>query len=194
MVTDKKLMLVLLKDFTRTHTVTSLARELRLSRVGTWKVLKKLEAEKFILMKPIGSGRTSTSIIKINWDNLLVEKAIALYLTEESIKQRRWRVNFAALEKEVDFLMLYGSILTSPQHANDIDILGVAKRSRFVKIQNILDEIQKTENKKIHAINFTMSEFKKELQHNNKAFIDAVKKGVILFGQENFVKFMKNVH
>ena len=192
MATDKKIMLVLLKDFTKKHTITSLAKELKLSRVGIWKILKKLEAEEYILIESIGSGKTSTSIIKINWENLLVEKALALYLTEESIKQRRWRVNFVELEKEVDFLVLYGSIISFPQQANDIDVLGIAKKNKFVKIQNILDEIQKTENKKIHIINFTILEFMKELQNNNKAFIDAIKKGVILFGQENFVKFMKN--
>jgi DNA-binding Lrp family transcriptional regulator len=192
MVTDKKLMLELLKDFTRKHTISSLAKELNLSRVGTWKILKKLEAEKYILIESVGSGKTSTSIIKINWDSLLVEKALALYLTEESIKQRRWRVNFAELEKEVDFLILYGSIINSPQQANDIDVLGIAKKNKFVKIQKVIDKIQKTESRKIHLIDFTGSEFRKELQNNNKAFIDAIKKGVILFGQEEFIKFMKN--
>ena len=192
METTKKIILVLLKDFTRKHTITSLAKELKLSRVGIWKILKKLEAGKYIVIESVGSGRTSTSIIKINWDNLLVEKALALYLAEESINQRRWRVNFAELEKEVEFLILYGSIATSPQQANDIDVLGIAKRNKFVKIQKILEKIQKIESKKIHMINFISSEFRKELKNNNKAFIDAVKKGIILFGQENFVGFMKN--
>lgn len=192
MITDKRLMLVLLKDFTRKHTITSLSKELKLSRVGVWKILKKLEVEKYISIESVGSGKTSTFIIKINWDNLLVEKALALYLTEESIRQRRWRVNFAELEKEVDFLILYGSIVTSHQQANDIDVLGIAKKNKFVKIQKIIDKIQKTESKKIHLIDFTASEFRKELQNNNKAFIDAIKNGVILFGQEIFVKFMKN--
>ncbi|MFH1638164.1 MAG: hypothetical protein ABIB71_07090 [Candidatus Woesearchaeota archaeon] len=192
MVTGKKLMLVLLKDFTRTHTITSLAKELKLSRVGTWKIIKKLEAEEYTLIESVGSGKTSTSIIKINWDNLLVEKALALYLTEESIKQRRWRVNFAELEKEVEFLVLYGSIVTSPQQADDIDILTIAKKNKFVKNQKIINEIQKTESKKIHLIDFTPHGFRKELKNNNKAFVDAIKKGIILFGQESFAKFMKN--
>lgn len=192
METNKKLMLVLLKDFTTKHTITSLAKELNVSRVGIWKILKKLEAEKYILVESVGSGKTSTSIIKINWDNLLAEKALALYLTEEAIKQRRWRLNFAELEKEADFIVLYGSIVYSPRQASDIDILGIAKKNKFVKIQKITDKIQKTESKKIHLIDFTASELKKELQNNNKAFIDAIKKGVILFGQENFIKFMRN--
>ena len=41
----KKIILSLLKDFTRKTTITFLAQELKVSRVGIWKVLKKLEAE-----------------------------------------------------------------------------------------------------------------------------------------------------
>ena len=193
MTTDKKLMLVLMKDFTEKHTITSLAKELKLSRVGIWKILKKLEAEKYILIDSVGTGKTSTSIIKINWDNLLVEKALSLYLAEESVKKRRWRVNFSGLEKEVDFLILYGGIITSPKQANDIDVLVIAKKNKFVKIQKTLDKIQKTELKKIHAIDFTAQEFRKELEENNRAFIDAVRKGIVLFGQERFIKFVKKL-
>ncbi len=192
METVKKVMLVLLKDFSLRHTITSLARELKISRVGMWKIVKRLESDKYILIEGVGCGKTSTAIIKINWDNLLVEKALSFYLTEESIKQRRWRVNFAELEKEVVFLILYGGILTSVQQANDIDIIGIAKKNKFVRIQKVIDKIQKMETKRIHAINFVSSEFRKELQNNNKAFIDAIKKGIILFGQENFINFMKN--
>ncbi|MBI5060780.1 MAG: hypothetical protein HZB67_00530, partial [Candidatus Aenigmarchaeota archaeon] len=132
METSKEVMLVLLKDFSKRHTITSLADELKLSRVGMWKILKKLEAEKFVLIESVGTGRTSTSIIKINWRNALVEKALVFYLAEESVKQRRWGVNLAELETEVDFLILYGSILTSPQQANDIDLIGTAKKKKFV--------------------------------------------------------------
>lgn len=189
----KNVLLHLLKDFSSTHTITTLAKELGLSRVGIWKILKKLEEGKYISLKPVGKGKTSTSIVKINWENQLVEKTLSLYLTEEAIKQRRWQVNFAELEKVIDFAILYGSILYSPQEAEDIDIVGVAPKKSFVKIQIVIDKAQKTQSKKIHAINFTESEFKTELQKANKAFIDAVKKGVILFGQESFVKFMREM-
>ena len=33
-------------------------------------------------------------------------------------------------------------------------------------------------------------EFKDELKKQNKAYIDALKKGIILFGQDNFIKFI----
>jgi len=190
---SKKVMLLLLKDFSNTHTITSIANELELSRVGAWKILKRLESEQYIKLEPVGSGKTSTYTVKMNWDNLLVKKSLALYLTKEALEQRRWRANFAELEECVDFVIMYGSIIQSPKQAKDIDIVGVAEKKGFVKIQSSLDKVQKTLDKKIHVINFTESEFKKELQKPNKAFIDTVRRGVILFGQENFVEFMKKV-
>lgn len=192
---SKKIVVQLFKDFSLPHTVTSLAKELRVSRVGVWKIVKKLEVDNFINIIPAGAGKTSTFLVTINWKNILVEKSLSLFLTEEALAQRRWRANFAELEKSVDFLILYGSILHAPHEANDIDLIGViSQKNKFVKIQQSIDIIQKTQSKKIHLINFTESEFKQELLKPNKVFISAIKKGVILFGQENFIQFMKGVH
>lgn len=191
--TTKKVLLHLLKDFSNTHTITTLAKELGLSRVGIWKILKKLEGNRYIILKTVGTGKTSASIITLDWQNPLIEKLLSLYLTEETLKQRRWHVNFAELEKITEFVILYGSILHYPQQASDIDVLGITSQKNFIKIQNVVDKAQKTQSKKIHTINFTEREFKIELKKQNKAFIDAIKKGVILFGQENFVKFMRNM-
>ncbi len=191
--TDKRLTLFLLKDFSRTHTITSLAKELGMSRVGVWKILKQLGSKKIIKLKTVGSGKTSTSIITVNFDNILTKKSLALYLTEESLAQERWQSNFSDLETETEFVILFGSILHFAKEANDIDIVIVAKTRNFIKIQKILDKIQKSEIRKIHNINFTEEEFRKELENKNKAFIEAIKKGTILFGQEKFVDFMKKV-
>ena len=90
-------------------------------------------------------------------------------------------------------MILYGSTLYSPKQANDIDLICVAQKRKFIKIQSITDMIQKVECKKIHMVNFTKTEFKQELKKPNKAFLDAIKKGVVLFGQEEFIKFMKGV-
>jgi len=188
----KNIMLVLLKDFSKLHTITTLAKDLKLSRVGIWKILKKLESDDYIKLISIGNGKTTTSIIKINLDNVLVEKSLILYLTEEALEQKRWVSNFNDLEKKVEFSILYGSILYSPKDAKDIDIINISNKKKFVEIQKTIDKTQKIQLKKIHALNFTQEEFRKELK--NPAFIDAIKKGVILFGQENFVKFMKKVN
>ncbi|MCK5449887.1 winged helix-turn-helix transcriptional regulator [Candidatus Pacearchaeota archaeon] len=190
----QKILIILLKDFTKSHTITSLAKEIGMSRTGVWKTLKKMETEKLIILFPIGSGKTSIFNIKLNWDNIITLKNLEIFLTKESIKNQRWTHNFAEIEKKVDFLIIYGSILQTPKQANDIDILSVvSNNNNFIDIEKVTAKIQKIQIKKIHALNFTEQELKNELTKPNKALIDAIKKGTVLFGQEKFIKFIKSI-
>lgn len=187
----QEIMTILLRDFGN-HTATSLSKELKMSRWGTWKILKRLEKDKLIEIDPIGAGKTSTSIIRLNWDNVLAEKTLALALTQEALEYKRWTHDFSNLLEEVDFLILYGSILYGKE-ANDIDIIGIAKERKLAEINDIIFKIQQTQNKKIHSINLTSKEFRQELKKPNKALIDAVKRGIVLFGQENFIRLIKKL-
>ena len=99
---NKKILKVLLKDFTINQTITSLAKETGISRVGMWKVLKKLEKENLVLLSKIGTGKTSTNSIRLNWGNPVFDKTLALILTEEAVKNQRWINNFAEIEVNCD--------------------------------------------------------------------------------------------
>lgn len=192
--TNTRILKILLKDFAIKPTITSLAKEAGISRVGMWKALKRLQYERLVILSPIGTGKTSAYNALLNWGNPLVEKTLALSLTEDALKNERWRHNFAELEDKVDFLILYGSILDPKREANDIDILGaVSNRRNFTRIEKAIARIQKTQYKKVHALNFTQTELKQELEKPNKAFTDAIKKGVVLFGQESFLNFVREV-
>ncbi len=191
--TAKKVLIHVLKDFSQLHTVTSLAKHLTLSRVGIWKIIKSLEKEKYISIKTIGTGKTSTFTIILNWENPILEKSLSLYLTEEALEWRRWQVNFQELEPLTDFVILYGNILRNSKQANDIDILDINSKGNFMKVQQMIDRVQKTQLKKIHSLSFTEKEFSIELKKQNKAFINTVKMGVVLFGQEKFIQFMRRM-
>jgi len=184
----------LLKTLDVKLTITLLAKESKLSRVGIWKLLKKLEQRNLVLLSPLGTGKTSTYSVNLNWENSLLEKTLALILTEEAVKNKRWLENFRELENKTSFLILYGSILYSLKEANDIDLLGVTEENNFQEIGNLIDKIQKTQIKKIHFLNLTKEELKTELKKPNKVFTEAIKKGVILFGQEKFIKFIENLN
>jgi len=185
---------ILLKNVAQKHTVTSLSKEREISRVGSWKLLKELEKESLIILTPVGFEKTSVQEVSLNWDNPMLEKTLALLLTQDALKQNKWRYNFKELENHVDFLILFGSIIYSPKEANDIDILSlISNEKNFLKISKIVANIQITQNKRIHAINLTKKELKHELNSKNKAYTEALKKGVVLFGQENFIKFIREI-
>jgi len=184
---------ILLKEPFKTHTTTSIAEALKITRQGAWKALNKLEEDSIIYLKPISKAKTGTITISLNWSNPVTEKNLSLILTKEALKQERWRINFEEVENKTYFLILFGSILTKPKQANDIDIIAVTDKKNFKKIEEAIIKIQKTQIKKIHIIDLTKEEFKEELKTENKAYINAVKNGVVLYGQDNFINSIRDL-
>ena len=191
--TADKVLSILLKETFAMHTATSIAKALNITRQGIWKTINKLAENKLINLEYVGDAKTSTATMKLNWPNPVTEKTLSLILTKESLKQQRWRVNFAELEKNVKFLVLFGSILNNPKEVNDIDIIAVVNKKKFKAVEEITAKAQQTQIKKIHLVDLTEREFGQELKKTNNAYIDAIKKGVILYGQDNFIQFMRDL-
>src|SRR3989338_2852038 len=111
--TSKNVICILLKDFSAEHTITSLAKFAKISRVGMWKILKKLEHEGLIGLNPLGNGKTSVYRINLRWENPLLAKILILFLAQEASKYKRWAFDFSDLEDKVEFMVLFGSVLFS---------------------------------------------------------------------------------
>jgi len=190
----EKILKILFKEPFFDHTASSLSKTLAISRQGIWKTLNKLSKENLVHLKSIANTKNSASNIILNLKNSITQKTISLILEKEALNYERYRDNFKKLEKHTLFTILFGSILHSPKEANDIDILVIVKtRKDFKEVEHILLEAQQTQIKKIHAIDLTKEEIKNELKNKNKAYLDSLKKGVVLFGQENFIEFIKEI-
>jgi hypothetical protein len=189
METTNNILLNILKEPSIYNTVTSIAKKSNLSRVGTWKALKKID--RLLKFKAIGPGKTSAEIIELNFDNILTIRYAEIALIEQAAGFQRWIDTFQRLEENTEFIILFGSILHSSKNANDIDIITVSNKNKVAGLNESILLIQKSQLKKIHATNFTPAEFKEELNKNNKIIVDALRTGIILSGQERFIKFMK---
>lgn len=183
----------LLKEPFEIHTATSIAKALNITRQGTWKILNRLAQNKLVSLEFVGKAKTSTATIKLNWSNPATEKTLSLILTNESLKQQRWRVNFAEIENDVNFLILFGSILNNPKEANDIDLLAIVKKKKFKMVEELIIKAQQSLLKKVHLVDLTEREFGQELRKPNKAYLDVIKKGVVLCGPDDFIRFMKGL-
>ena len=60
-----------------------------------------------------------------------------------------------------------------------------------MNIERAIMNMQKTQVKHIHNIICSPVGLKEELKKQNIAFINAIKEGVVLFGQDKFVAFMR---
>jgi predicted nucleotidyltransferase/DNA-binding phage protein len=191
--TAEKILIKLVKEPFAEHTVTSLASAFGITRQGLWKTLNKLSKNKFIYLKSIADTKKSAVDINLQLDPISI-KMLSLILTKEAMNNPKWINNFAEIEEKVSFLIIFGSILNNPKEAKDIDLIAVLdNKIKFKQIDGIISKIQKTQAKRIHLIDLTKEEFKEELKNQNKAYIDALKKGVILFGQDNFIEFIKGL-
>jgi len=191
--TFEKILKILVKEPFTEHTATSLSLSFGITRQGLWKTLNNLSKDEMISLKSIANTKKSVVKIELKFKNLLALKTLSLILTKEALNNERWRFELAELEKYSDFIILFGSILTSPKEARDIDILAVLDKKNFKSINEVKNKIQKTQAKEIHLIDLTREEFKDELKKQNKAYIDALKKGIILFGQDNYIKFIEEI-
>ena len=192
--TSEKIIKILAKEPLSEHTATSLAKALGISRQGIWKTLTKLSKNNLISLKSVANTKKSALNIMLNFNNSITIKTLSLLIEKETLKYERWRNNFNKLEKHTLFTILFGSILHSSKEANDIDLLVIVRNKKnFKAVDSTITEVQQAQLKKIHAIDLTKEELKAELNSKNKAYLDAIKKGVVLFGQENFIKFIKDI-
>lgn len=188
--TFERILKILAKEPFLEHTATTISETLGITRQGLWKTLNNLSKDKMISLKSIANTKRSTVKIELDFKNLLTLKTLSLILTKEALNYERWRFEFRELERYSNFIILFGSVLNKPKEANDIDILVVLEKKDFKDINDIKNKIQKTQAKEIHLIDLTKEEFKDELKKQNKAYTDALKKGIILFGQDNFIEFI----
>lgn len=184
---EQEILLKLFRDFLADYNSRNLSKIVGISHAGAFKILKKLEERKIVKSKKIGKA----VIYSINQENQIALKEIELDLMIEAQNYKRWLEEFSKLQKEAEFVILFGSLIKNEKAARDIDLLVVAKKSKFMGIKESINEKNKLLPKKIHLIIQTLEEFRFDIKNNNKTLIEIIKTGIILFGQDKFVGALK---
>lgn len=186
---EKKIALLLFKDFKNYYNSNSISKVVGISRVGAMKILKKFLKEKIVHSEKIGKS----VIYKLNLHEDYVVKLMAYLLAEEATDHNRWKDEFKKIFKEDRVIILFGSIIRNEQVAKDIDVMIILKHEDEKEVNMALKERQVFLSKKIHAIKLNSDEFLDGVKMKNKATIDIIKNAVILYGQNKYVEIIKNV-
>ncbi len=179
----------LFKDFLTKYNSRSISKKINISHVGAFKILKKLEKEEIV--KPEKIGRAL--IYSLNLDNQIANKEIEMIFLLESQNFKRWIEEFKDLKDKARFLVLFGSITRNAEQANDVDILIVTDGSKLGDIKRIIQKIQRYTGKKIHPLIQTAENFKKDVNERNKVMIEIIKTGIVISGQEEYIKLLKSL-
>jgi len=184
---EQEIIRLLFKDFLVPYNSRNISKVISISHVGAFKILKNLEKRDIAKSKRIGRA----VIYSLNLENPITRKEIEMILVVEAQNFKRWIEEFKDLEKDVIFLVLFGSIIRNEKIAKDIDLLLVADNKKLKNVKKTIEELQKYTNKKIHPLIQTLKDFKEDLSNGNKVTIDIIKTGVVLFGQEEYRRVLK---
>ena len=180
---EQESVLLLFKDISAQHNSRSIGKAIGISHAGAFKIMRKLSALQVVKGKRIGN----TVVFSFNFSNPTASKMIELALAMESLNYKRWLEEFKGLKGISLFVVLFGSILIKEKEANDIDLLVVAERRCFNKIQKVIEERNKISSRRIHLLLQSAQDFEKDIKARNKAMASIIKSGIVLYGYENYM-------
>ncbi len=185
-------LLTLLKDFSANYNANSLSKVVGLTSMGTLKILKKLEKQNLLRSEQMGKG----VFYKINFNNNYAKNYLVFLLQKEAEQSvprvKRWVKELRQLENSADFGMLFGSLLNGG-HYNDIDFLIVLEQSQINKVNKLISGINKISSKRVNLVKQTIKDLEDNLKKKDKIVVNAVKKGIVVFGYKRFIEVIENV-
>jgi len=186
---ERETVLILFKEYNAFYNANSISKVLNISHVGAQKIFKRLLQENLVTRKTIGKS----IIYKLNFGNDYVMHLVAFLLVDEANKFKRWKEEFKELFKKDKIIMLFGSTIKDYTHAHDIDLMIVLENRDVKEVNSILKKKEEILPKKLHVIKLIHKDFLENLKKKDKAMIDIVKNAIILYGQDKYVKILKNV-
>ncbi len=187
---EARTMEFLIRNFSREYNINQLAKELGISPGGMFKILKKLESQKFLEAKRLGNN----IFYKINYQSQDALDACKFVLTEKKASPyvRAWVKDLEKLKPKTEMAILFGSVLKKGKRANDIDILLVFRRKNMEDIEKLIDNINRVKSKRVHAVYQTERDMIKNIKKRDESILEEIRTGIILWGRHFLVEAIKN--
>jgi predicted nucleotidyltransferase len=186
---EKETLLILFKDYTSFYNANSISKVLNISHVGSQKIFKRLFNQDLVTNKTIGKS----IIYKLNFTNDYVIQLISFLLADEANNFKRWKEEFKSIFEKDRIVMLFGSVIKDYSHANDIDVMIVLDNKDIKEVNHFFSKKEEMLPKKLHVIKLNYQDLLYNLKKKDKAFVDIIKKAIILNGQDKYVEVLKNV-
>ena len=187
---EAKVVNFLLRNFSRDYNINQLAKEVKLSPRGAFKILKKLESNSILNSQKIGNNL----IYKINFENDVSLDVCQFVLTEKETTPyiQTWINDLQSLREITKMAVLFGSILTKEKQANDVDILLVFPKENLAQVQEQIKKINQIKSKKNHAIVQTKEDLLNNVKKRDSALLEEIRTGMILWGRNILVEAIKH--
>jgi DNA-binding Lrp family transcriptional regulator len=186
---EMKVLLTILKDYSRDYNANNLSRHVGLTPMGALKILKKLEEERILTSRQAGKA----VFYRPDYSSAYARKYLAFLLHKEAeeapARIRRWVNDLKRLDGHAEIGVIFGSVLSKDNYG-DVDLLLVLEQPQNESANSRLSELNKVNVKKIHAVKQTENDLRENLKKRDAVILNAVETGVVAFGHEKLVELI----
>lgn len=184
-----RLVLKILKNPENNYNANNISKELGMSSMGALKIAKNLEKEGVLVSRQIGKG----IFYSINFKNSYVRNFLLFILKRESEYSspyiKRWISEIKKI-KNSSLAILFGSVLTKNEKAEDIDVLLISSQKKFNELKKEIEQLNKINDKKIHPIFQSKQDIIDNIKKQDKVILNTIK-GIVVFGEEVLLEIVE---
>ncbi|MBS3139001.1 hypothetical protein J4207_04825 [Candidatus Woesearchaeota archaeon] len=187
---EMNIVLTLVKSPEVDYNANNIAKKVGITAMGALKILKRLEKEDIVISKKMGNA----SFYQINFTNDYAVQYVKLLIKREVAQAeayvRVWISDIKKL-KSADAAILFGSVLTKGNKANDIDVVLITDQQRFEKLKKEIDELAILSQKRIHPVFQAMVDVERNIKKKDPVILNAIK-GIVAFGEDIVLKTLND--
>lgn len=188
---EEKAVLRILKNPENEYNANSISKIIKVTSMGALKLLKRLEKRSILKLRKV----SNISFYKINFENEYAVDYVSLMLKSEAENSssyvKRWIGEMRKI-KNAGIGIIFGSVLSKGEVANDIDVLFAVEKNKFDNLSNEVEKLNLINEKKIHPVFQTKEDLMRNIEKKDKVVLEAIK-GIVTFGEKEFVKLIGGV-
>ena len=188
---EETVLLRMFKDFSSDYNANNLSKLFDITSMGVLKILKRLEEQGLLVLRKV----SNIKFYDFNFESSYARDYISLLFRKEASNSspsvKRW-INEIRKIKNVEMVILFGSVLTKGKNAKDIDVLFLVKEKSFGKLKEEIRKLNLINDKKIHAVYQTKKDFINNLKNKDEVVLNILK-GVIIFGEKELINILGRI-
>ncbi|MBI2656758.1 winged helix-turn-helix transcriptional regulator [Candidatus Woesearchaeota archaeon] len=188
---EAKIINFLFRHFNALYSLRQLAKHIGISPEGASKIMKKLKEKGIVVLE---SSVTGKMYYKFNFSNNVALKLAELVLTQNELNptSKVLARDMENLRNHTKACILYGSILTKGNKANDYDVMLMFEKESYKDVTITHKEISQMHPQKIHLMMQTEKDFIDNLKKRHPPLLSLFQTGAVLWGEKFIVEAVKN--
>jgi len=185
----------LLRSSMEQYNINQVAREVRISPAGSYKILKNLEKNGILVSKKLGNAIYYSLDLSRKETQSLCELVLIenrKRVLDSNSYAKVYAGDMKDAEKFSSILILFGSILENKKF-RDVDVLFIVTKKDVKKVNDFCLKLSSVRPRQVTPLMMTEGDLKNNIRNKDKVVLDILRKGVVLHGEDRLIKLIGSV-